>query len=420
MHDFCDCLKHFISQPLDLLFDDKILEKIFIIEGSNLLVNPETLESIRKMYPPIFWGFRNFTEIFATYYEDALNEKIIIDSTRQRISDEFGFLSSGMNMDLITSISAEPYESSQAEGMNMLLVPYPISVKSFESCADAVLFLKQQRIALEDSNVHAVRKQLNMAKDGCLLVGCSEVGEHFSFGIGTKSLLAKYPHIVFRKHVEWEFYVPPILGAKRHKNVEQSKHLEECVDSQKEKKSIDTGCRLRYKGGQIWFPLLDMTEAEVEKIKCIFSRDDCDDVIKVVLNLAKKQKKGTTILLTTKEIAQDEYHRLGVEYNRGFGLHHPYSISNPAIQDILPKLTAIDGAMLIDLEGQCWMCGTILDGEAKTEKSYGKIARGARYNSVPVYINSLLERQHRKHGREQPVPIAVLVASEDGMLDILT
>lgn len=418
VHDFCECLKHFISQPLDLLFTYEALECVFTIKDSTWVVD---CGAIQQMYPEIFWGFRNLAEVFARrYFENGLNIQLVVDDTRIQISREFRLLTSGMNMDLITSISAERYESSEAKEMNMLVIPYPIAPESFESCTDAVLFTKDQRIALHDSNVHALRKQLNMAKDGCLLVGCSEVGRHFSFGIGGKSLLAKYPHIAFRKHVEWEFYVPPIPESTQEKNAEQSEPSGERADSEKEKKPRDTGCRLRYKGGQMWLPLLDTTEAETKKIEDIFCREDCRDVIKKVLSLAREAEKGTTIVLTTRKFARAEYRRLNIQYNRGFGLHHPYNIQDEKFfKEILPRLMAIDGAMLIDIEGMCWACGTILDGEAHTR---GNMARGARYNSVPVYIQSLWERSYseRRKKRMHQIPIAVIVASEDGMLDILS
>ena len=417
VHDFCECLKHFISQPLDLLFTYEALECVFTIKDSTLVVD---CGAIQQMYPAIFWGFRNLAEVFARrYFENGLNVQLVVDDTRIQISREFRLLTSGMNMDLITSISAERYESSEAKEMNMLVIPYPIAPESFESCTDAVLFTKDQRIALHDSNVHALRKQLNMAKDGCLLVGCSKVGRHFSFGIGGKSLLAKYPHIAFRKHVEWEFYVPPIPESTQEKNAEQSEPSGERADSEKEKKPRDAGCRLRYKGGQMWLPLLDTTEAETKKIEDIFCREDCREVIQAVLSFARKADKGTTIVLTTSEIAQAEYERLNVQYNRGFGLHHPYRIQDKDYKEILSRLMAIDGAMLIDIEGMCWACGTILDGEAHTR---GNMARGARYNSVPVYIQSLRERfsSECETTQSKQFLVAVIVASEDGMLDILS
>ena len=46
-------------------------------------------------------------------------------------------------------------------------------------------------------------------------------------------------------------------------------------------------------------------------------------------------------------------------------------------------ITAIDEALLVDLNGICYAVGVILDGEAGMP---GKVERGARYNSVSNYV----------------------------------
>jgi len=69
--------------------------------------------------------------------------------------------------------------------------------------------------------------------------------------------------------------------------------------------------------------------------------------------------------------------------------------------------TSIDGAMMIDLQGNCQGIGLILDGEAGPDEDP---ARGARYNSVIRYLRRCEERQVR---------CLVVAVSEDGMINIL-
>ena len=69
---------------------------------------------------------------------------------------------------------------------------------------------------------------------------------------------------------------------------------------------------------------------------------------------------------------------------------------------MLTQLTAIDGAVLIDVEGNCHAIGVILDGLSNPRCSP---SRGARYNSAVRY----------GHKRKECM---VIVKSEDGMLSV--
>lgn len=77
----------------------------------------------------------------------------------------------------------------------------------------------------------------------------------------------------------------------------------------------------------------------------------------------------------------------------------------PLMEDLIPLVTSIDGAVLIDLEGTCHAIGVILDGLASDKCSS---ARGARYNSGVRYAY--------QQGKTDRV---VLVKSEDGMVTVL-
>jgi hypothetical protein len=75
--------------------------------------------------------------------------------------------------------------------------------------------------------------------------------------------------------------------------------------------------------------------------------------------------------------------------------------------DLVRRLTAIDGALLIDTEGVCYAIGVILDGMA-TES--GDPSRGARYNSAVRYVTS---RANAK------IPSMCTVVSADGYVNIV-
>jgi hypothetical protein len=74
----------------------------------------------------------------------------------------------------------------------------------------------------------------------------------------------------------------------------------------------------------------------------------------------------------------------------------------PLTDALIPKLTAIDGSVLIDTTGTCHAIGVILDGTASPRCSP---ERGARYNSAVRYA----------YGRNDAMAV---VKSEDGMVNI--
>jgi DNA integrity scanning protein DisA with diadenylate cyclase activity len=71
---------------------------------------------------------------------------------------------------------------------------------------------------------------------------------------------------------------------------------------------------------------------------------------------------------------------------------------------IIKKVTAIDGAILIEPSTICHAIGVILDGLASDK---GTLSRGARYNSAIRYVESSKN------------PCLVIVVSQDGMKDLV-
>lgn len=115
---------------------------------------------------------------------------------------------------------------------------------------------------------------------------------------------------------------------------------------------------------------------------------------------ATKQKKGTIIVISKN--ARSEAFRLE---NQGFII-----ASKKLTPEMMLSITAIDGAVLMDLDGVCQGIGFILDGMA-TDK--GDASRGARYNSTIRYVETIA-----KH--DTFADIFAVVVSEDGDADIIT
>lgn len=109
---------------------------------------------------------------------------------------------------------------------------------------------------------------------------------------------------------------------------------------------------------------------------------------------AVEQKHGA--LLVVSAAAQSEAMRLAAQAT-------PVKPSAPS-PDVIRRITAIDGAVLLDPGGVCHAIGVILDGEAVED---GDPARGARFNSAKRYV-----------ARARAETVA-LVVSEDGHVNML-
>jgi len=113
-----------------------------------------------------------------------------------------------------------------------------------------------------------------------------------------------------------------------------------------------------------------------------------------IVETAMEQTHGTTIVITE---------RAGEEAARLAGQATPIE---PVVlgEEMIRRVTSIDGAVLLDAEGRCHAIGAILDGRATAK---GRPARGARYNSALRYVC------------DAGCPTLAVVISEDGRVDVL-
>ena len=112
-----------------------------------------------------------------------------------------------------------------------------------------------------------------------------------------------------------------------------------------------------------------------------------------MVNESIKQKHGALIIITSE--AEEESKRLEQQSTK----------IEPTLldEDLIRKVTSIDGAVLLDPSGVCHSIGVILDGLSVPK---GDPARGSRFNSAVRYVEM-------KKGK----CVAVIV-SEDGMADL--
>lgn len=92
------------------------------------------------------------------------------------------------------------------------------------------------------------------------------------------------------------------------------------------------------------------------------------------------QQHGALMIVSAD--AKDETGRLCSKFQRGMQINE-ISLENENNLDLLAGMASIDGAVMVDLNGNCYGFGIILDGKAKIR---GDTGRGARFNSSVNYI----------------------------------
>lgn len=131
-----------------------------------------------------------------------------------------------------------------------------------------------------------------------------------------------------------------------------------------------------------------------EALERVFQGKKVDHLVELGMSVAT-QPHGAMLVVTPS--AADEAVRLAKQAT----VIEPFALT----PELIDTVTAIDGAVLIDLDGVCHAVGVILDGLASERCTS---ARGARFNSAVRYAY-----QPEKTDR------VVLVKSEDGMVNVL-
>jgi hypothetical protein len=116
-----------------------------------------------------------------------------------------------------------------------------------------------------------------------------------------------------------------------------------------------------------------------------------------LVEAAIEQKHGTMVVISDR--AAEESKRLAIQSTR----------IRPTIlmPDLMKQITAIDGAVLINPNAECYAIGVILDGIV--EEGKGDPSRGARYNAAFKYLALAQKKSHS---------CLIVTISEDGMVNI--
>lgn len=129
-----------------------------------------------------------------------------------------------------------------------------------------------------------------------------------------------------------------------------------------------------------------------------------------VLQAAKRQKKGALVILSEASIMQKVANN--VAQNQMEIQMNPREPLNLAEQkEYLYSFCSIDGAVLLDYDGQCYAIGAIISGDPAT-RADGDIGRGSRYNSAI----SFLAWAEKEYPGEL---FLVIIVSEDGDVEVL-
>lgn len=223
-------------------------------------------------------------------------------------------------------------------------------------------------IAIVQDNMRVIRKMLQIADKELPLVVCKNTILGFGLSCGKEFMRYK---ISFNGFMHWELW--------RDNKVIITHKNGRCVFH-------------NYKREDKYYKVL---------INEYFPKNFDTSSIVNVISIATKQRHGTSILIM--EDAYCETMRL-CNANRGIKINKT-CMSNDL--QIVERITSIDGAILLDLQCNCWGIGIILDGYSTI---CGDNSRGARYNSVYNYV------ANRKG--DGKICIGIII-SEDGMVNIV-
>ena len=294
------------------------------------------------------------------------SRSIILSACDKELSFRFGMNSnqekenSESLFDVLCSVSSMPYESAQNHGCLGF-------VSRFESLDKLTVMYFEESILFEMKNCRKLRKLLEMTSESMALL----VRNGSVIGIGDREYIKT--GISFCGNGKW------ILFSKKVENPVFTVEGTRCYMNR-------------------------TTKSNVKRVyKQCFGKTDKAEFIDKIIETAKKQKHGTSIVIS--EEAKEEAERL-CSLNRGIKTTPIDLFEN---SKIIKAVTSIDGAVLIDENGICYAIGVILDGDAVLT---GSAARGARYNSLCNYVK---RRRSSEKGNNRCFAVII---SEDGTTDI--
>lgn len=336
----------FDVKKCDSLFYYKINNiKIYFAFLFELTDTPEILKTLTKIYienivKPLS-KFVGRAEREPIYFEwtfwGGFNEELIISKSIVEYFKVFYWL----DIYLIQLLSAQKYE--EADLIGRILVPQKGTERSKKELQIRLL----ENYNLKD-NLRRVRKLMEISNDKLSLV------------LGQRNSILGYAND--KKPFESQININGYLN------------LEFIVNDSK----------FAYKNGV--FRICSSQPIQSPQIPSSFQISTKQlKQIQTVMNLAKKQKHGTLIIVGSKEDVVIETNRL-YKFGRGIKIGAKNLYYHP---ELIDNVTSIDGALFMDVNCVCYGIGYILDGDASAK---GTSDRGARYNSAINYIESAKKR----------------------------
>lgn len=326
---------------------------------------------------------------FGTVFENDLNNEYYVNSLLEKIDD----------------ISCLTYESASPFGSILFINKEIILSQSIINFT--ITFTKEDRIRLEDSK--RIRKLLeltNAEKDLYLIADENEIyglGEvNWNLQKDTLAIrldftgLSKYSLVLVRTEAE-----PMNVGKLL---IENEKKYYRSDISLIEKKLISVNFKNPRMGEEGY-----SSEKLINLLKNTFWEDNANydqinekiERLDSIVRKAREQKHGTMVVITEPLTAKQEL----ISLSKQSTLIEPRVIN----YEYVKFLTAIDGAIYFDTDGNCHAIGVILDGRAKED--IGDASRGARYNSAHRYLHKLKDDEQKK--------CIIVIISEDGMVDLI-
>lgn len=403
---FPDCLDYFSTQKAEYLLNNRVM---FVADPTHYKITVDYKHPLFTKHPENKFALLSLTTTFLKYcvpqlgrlpaplaLNDVLRAKLLADATvavQQELHRRLSILTFGLDINFITALSGELYESSAA-------TDFQLAILSNETDLRGVCFEPLTRWELKSQNLHAIRKQLNMAKNGALAVVQPSIGAGSypcTLGFMNSDECDRFPRFRFLGHMEWEFHVPDVSGREKT-------------------------CRMCYTQGHLALPKNILENEVFDVIHKTFSSINQSKRIQDIIVQLLKQNKGAVAVFSSPETIQLEVDRLVRTLQRGIAPTAPIPVATlprnlPKTElmkrtENLKRITEIDGAVLIDTYGDCHAFGVILDGECiDIPESRGDMSRGARLNCSRSYIAWLRLKYS--------APWLGVVISEDGMFDLL-
>ncbi len=263
-------------------------------------------------------------------------------------------------LDLLIQISAQKYERRTVQTSLYFIDAIPDKNKNnliLEGTDSEEIEIKEMEI--KPGNLRTIRKMMEMSGKDCgLLVYLHpDKGYYIVGAVYEKPIDIQAVEVQFTEHLSWRI-------------IEKEEILFECSE------------------GKYRIPVLDGDEINDEWRAILKnSTEGCPEFtdkkigyIEKIISQFKLQIHGTSIVFMEDNLLVAEVERLS-RYKKAYRVKPFPVIEN---KKRIWGISAIDGAVVVDIEGQCHLTGAIFDGESIVQ---GDPGRGARFNSINNYVN---------------------------------